>query len=199
MRTIQFLAVSALMFATGCQTVGHQAPGQGTMGAPSASPMRTAAATLPPKGFVDFCRRFPAECSEIADPAGPVALSADRWAELEAVNRAVNRGIRYVSDQRRHGRSEYWTLPDGAGDCEDLALEKRRQLVELGWPRDSLLIALATIPRVGGHAVLVAVTDRGDFVLDVRDGRVRPWDEIPYDWVRRQSPENPRLWLSLRA
>ena len=32
-----------------------------------------------------------------------------------------------------------------------------------------------------------------------RDGAVRPWDEVPYRWMRRQSPDNPRVWLRLQA
>ncbi len=188
-------AIALLLLATACQTSG----GASMSAMATATPMRTAAATLPPKGFVDFCKRFPAQCDEVAEVSGPVTLDATRRAELARVNDAVNRGIRYVADSRSSGQSEYWTLPQTEGDCEDLALEKRRRLIALGWPQDALLIALATVPRVGGHAVLVAVTDRGDFVLDVRDPEVRPWEQVPYRWVRRQSPTNPRVWLSLKA
>ena len=188
-------ALAMLLLAAACQTTG----GTVTSADTTATPMHTAGATLPPKGFVDFCKRVPAQCSEVAAVSGPVVLDDARRAELAAVNRSVNDGIRYVADTRSSGRSEYWTLPQTEGDCEDLALEKRRRLIEMGWPQDSLLIALATVPRVGGHAVLVAVTDKGDFVLDVRDQDVRPWEQVPYRWVRRQSPTNPRVWLSLKA
>lgn len=188
-------ALAMLLLVAACQTTG----GTVTSADTTATPMHTAGATLPPKGFVDFCKRFPAQCSEVAAVSGPVVLDDARRAELAAVNRSVNDGIRYVADSRSSGRSEYWTLPQAEGDCEDLALEKRRRLIEMGWPQDSLLIALATVPRVGGHAVLVAVTDKGDFVLDVRDRDVRPWEQVPYRWVRRQSPTNPRVWLSLKA
>src|SRR3546814_17302540 len=102
---------------------------------------------------LDFCKRFPAECSETAQSGGPVVLDDARWAQLDAVNSDVNRNIHYVADSRTFDRSEYWTLPQGQGDCEDLALEKRRRLIAMGWPRESLLIALANVPRVGGHAV----------------------------------------------
>jgi len=189
-------AIALLLLATACQTTG----GATTMSpTATATPMHTAGATLPPRGFVDFCKRFPAQCTEVAEVAGPVSLDETRRAQLASVNDSVNRGIRYVSDSRSSGRSDYWTLPQTEGDCEDLALEKRRRLIEIGWPQDALLIALATVPRVGGHAVLVAVTDRGDFVLDVRDPVVRPWEQVPYRWVRRQSPTNPRVWLTLKA
>lgn len=195
MRFRRLPIIALLLGLAACQTTG----GGVTDVAVTATPMQTAGAALPPKGFVDFCRRFPAECSEVADASGPVVLDEARRAELAAVNDAVNRGIRYVSDTRSSGRSEFWTLPETEGDCEDLALEKRRRLIELGWPQDALLITLATVPRVGGHAVLVAVTDQGDFVLDVRDPQVRPWEQVPYRWVRRQSPTNPRMWVNLRA
>ena len=195
MRLRTLPAIVLLLLATACQTSG----GTSMSAMATATPMRTAAATLPPKGFVDFCKRFPAQCDEVAEVAGPVTLDATRRAELTRVNDAVNRGIRYVADSRTSGRSDYWTLPQTEGDCEDLALEKRRRLIEMGWPQDALLIAIATVPRLGGHAVLVAVTDHGDFVLDVRDPEVRPWEQVPYRWVRRQSPTNPRVWLSLEA
>src|SRR3546814_10828787 len=81
---------------------------------------------------LDFCKRFPAECSETAQSGGPVVLDDARWAQLDAVNSDVNRNIHYVADSRTFDRSEYWTLPQGQGDCEDLALEKRRRLNAMG-------------------------------------------------------------------
>jgi len=191
MRALLCFCALALLATAGCAT---------TDGSPAASrPMPTGPATLPPKGFVDFCKRHPGECIEVAMSEGPAMLDESRWRQLAEVNDRVNRTFRYVADAGAFGRSDYWTLPTVEGDCEDLALEKRRRLIALGWPPEALLIALAKVPRLGGHAVLVVVTDKGDYVLDSRDGAVRPWDEVPYRWMRRQSPDNPRVWLRLQA
>jgi predicted transglutaminase-like cysteine proteinase len=50
--------------------------------------------------------------------------------------------------------------------CKDYVLVKRRKLIEAGVPRESLLIAIVWTAQEQGHAVLIAHTDRGDFVLD---------------------------------
>ncbi len=191
MRALLFSCALAFLATTGCAT---------TDGAPAASrPMPTGPATLPPRGFVDFCKRHPGECIEVALSEAPAVLDESRWGQLRQVNDAVNRAFPYVPDAGPSGRGDYWALPTVEGDCEDLALEKRRRLIALGWPPEALLIALARVPRLGGHAVLVVVTDQGDYVLDSREGAVRPWDELPYRWMRRQSPKNPRVWVRLQA
>ena len=38
------------------------------------------------------------------------------------------------TDMEMWGREEVWSYPEGIGDCEDYALEKRRQLMALGVP-----------------------------------------------------------------
>jgi hypothetical protein len=47
---------------------------------------------------------------------------------------------------------------------------------------------------LGLHAVLVAHTGEGDFVLDNRSAYVTPWAKAPYIWVKRQSQEDPMRW-----
>lgn len=178
----------ALGFATGaCQT---------TSGPSAGSSMELAGAALPPSGYVDFCKRYPSDCTRTSEAAGPLQLDAQRWGELQRVNGEVNRTIRYVSDGA--GRSETWEYPTEAGDCEDFVLEKRRRLIEAGWPEQNLLIAVAQVPRVGAHAVLVAVTSGGDYVLDVRESSVRRWEDVDYRWLKRQSAENPKIWMNIR-
>lgn len=172
---------------------------QTTSGPAAGSPMRLAGAALPPTGFVDFCKRYPADCVKSSDGAGPVVLDSRRWEQLRRVNAEVNGAIRYVGDDRAaDGPGERWEYPSAAGDCEDFALEKRRRLVGAGWPERDLLIAIAQVPGSVAHAVLVAVTSAGDFVLDVRDARVHRWEDVGYRWLKRQSPDNPRIWMNIR-
>jgi len=47
-------------------------------------------------------------------------------------------------------------LGERYGDCNNYALEKRRELIALGWPRAALLLAAAVTETGEGHLVLVA-------------------------------------------
>jgi predicted transglutaminase-like cysteine proteinase len=96
---------------------------------------------------------------------------------------------------------EYWTYADaqGGGDCEDLALEKRRLLISQGWPADTLLMATVRQWNGEGHAVLLVETDRGEYVLDNESWRIVASSDAPYIWRARQSRERPYVWVSLDA
>jgi predicted transglutaminase-like cysteine proteinase len=48
-----------------------------------------------------------------------------------------------------------------------------------------------------GHAVLTVRTDHGDFVLDNKVNEVKAWTDTPYTFVKRQSAQNPLVWISL--
>jgi len=50
-----------------------------------------------------------------------------------------------------------------------------------------------------GHTILTAKTDRGDFVLDNLADQVRPWDVTGYNFLKRQSQQNPNIWVSINA
>ena len=42
-----------------------------------------------------------------------------------------------MTDMDHWGVVERWNYPDdGYGDCEDYALEKRKLLMQAGWPRE---------------------------------------------------------------
>jgi len=83
------------------------------------------------------------------------------------------------------------------GDCEDYVLEKRRHLITMGWPRSSLLLTAARIENEQKHLVLVAVTDKGDFILDNRSAPVRNWRSLNYRWLGRQSRFHESEWVAL--
>lgn len=52
-------------------------------------------------------------------------------------------------------------------------LLKRRELIALVIPVNTLLMTLVRQANGEGHAVLTVRTDRGDFILDNLDQRVR--------------------------
>jgi predicted transglutaminase-like cysteine proteinase len=154
--------------------------------------------TLPPIGWVQFCGEQPSECRVDSLPASPARIDSRAWREMARINREVNDGIEAVSDLDQWGTLEKWSYPTtGRGDCEDYVLEKRRRLMEAGWPRQALLITVVRDRKGDGHAVLTVRTDRGDFVLDNQDARIRGWTDTGYAFVKRQSEEHPSKWVAL--
>ena len=124
-------------------------------------------------------------------------LSADKWQQLLSVNSYFNTSIVPETDQQLYHVAEYWTYPHGYGDCEDIALAKRRQLIALGWPVSTLLMTVAKEGDGEGHAVLMVRTDRGDFILDNQDSTIRDWKDSPYHFLKRQSQANAGQWVSI--
>jgi predicted transglutaminase-like cysteine proteinase len=102
-----------------------------------------------------------------AKPIRPFVLTAERMSQLQQVNSHVNSTIREVSDLEQYGREDVWALPtSGKGDCEDFALLKRKMLIERGWPSSSLSVAVGATAQGEAHAVLLASTGQGQYVLD---------------------------------
>jgi predicted transglutaminase-like cysteine proteinase len=122
---------------------------------------------------------------------------------VKAINRNVNRRVRQRTDSQIYGVAEYWTRagddPRASGDCEDIALEKRAELIEAGVAADRLFLATVYRPRIGLHTVLVVRMAQGDFVLDSLERRVLPWREARFDWLRLQAPDRPMEWHRLAA
>ena len=170
--------------------------------AQSLPPMTTAALvtneTLPPIGWVQFCGDEPQECDVPVLAPRLAQLDDRRWKQLLRINRDVNDEVEPVSDLEHWGMLEKWSYPtDGKGDCEDYVLEKRRRLIEAGWPRQSVLVTVVRDRKGDGHAVLTVRTDRGDFVLDNQEIRVKAWTDTGYKFVKRQSESHPNKWVSL--
>jgi predicted transglutaminase-like cysteine proteinase len=153
--------------------------------------------TSQPIGHYEFCQRMPGECSLHTLRPQLVTLTNELWSELTAVNDAVNGRIHPMSDQDVFGQPEVWSFATNLGDCEDYVLVKRRELASRGWPLSALLVTVVRQENGDGHAVLTVVTDRGDFVLDNLDGRVRLWTETPYLFVKRQSERDTGAWISV--
>jgi len=158
--------------------------------------MQTGSATNPPVGYIDFCRHFPAECTIHGSDTAEI-LNEQTWRDLQEVNTLVNRIVQPATDQEIYHRDEVWTLPQTYGDCEDYVLLKRKWLIERGWPTSSLLVTVVFDEVGDGHAVLLARTSHGDFVLDNKTDRLRRWYETAYRFVKRQSTEDPNRWVSI--
>jgi predicted transglutaminase-like cysteine proteinase len=148
-----------------------------------------------PAGFVAFCARHPGDCAGQGPAPAFTKLSTERWAELRTVQTDINARILWMPDVATFGESDRWDYPLAWGDCEDIALAKRRALVSLGWPAGNLPLALARLSDGRLHVVLLAITGGGVFVLDnLRPGLARTAD---YRLLARQSRADPSAWISL--
>ena len=87
---------------------------------------------------------------------------------------------------------------DGYGDCEDYVLQKRRMLIQAGWPREALLITVVRDRKDEGHAMLTVKTDKGEFILDNQTDEILPWTDTGYRFVKRQVAVRPEC-LGLRS
>jgi len=157
--------------------------------------------TSVPYGWLDFCGRRPRECHVQRLPATSLKLSSRTWDVLERVNRGVNASIRPVSNLEHWGTIlDHWDYPvDGKGDCKIYALQKRRLLIAQGFPRQALLMTIVREANGEGHTILTVKTDRGDYILDNLVGDIRPWDQTGYQFIKRQSQENPNVWQAVSS
>ncbi|HEY8567253.1 MAG TPA: transglutaminase-like cysteine peptidase [Beijerinckiaceae bacterium] len=151
----------------------------------------------PVAAWLDFCRRHADECAvNTAEPA-TVELTPATWNTIVSVNKRVNARIKPITDQLHWGIVDRWDFPDdGAGDCEDFQLLKRKVLVERGLPRRALRITVVIDDQGEGHAVLMVRTDRGDYILDNKTNAVLPWAQTGYVFVKREGQDS-LAWVSL--
>jgi len=159
--------------------------------------MDTGVRTTQPIGHYQMCQRLPIECNEMTPNAAAYVLTPHTWQMIIDVNNSVDTTIQPRTDMQIYGVAEYWAYPVKYGDCEDYALLKRRVLMEKGIPAGDLLMTVVKQPDGDGHAVLTVHTDRGDFILDNLDARVRLWSETDYRYIKRQSETNSGEWVSI--
>lgn len=151
---------------------------------------------LAPLQFVKFCMNYGAECEP--DAAGQQALPAGERARdmLREVNRAVNDAIT-PTQKPTSPLLARWTVSPDAGDCNDYAVTKRHRLIEMGWPKSALRLAVVRTDSGQGHLVLVVRLNDGDVVLDNLSSSVRSWNAAGYQWISMQSGSNPRFWVAI--
>ena len=185
MRPAGVILLAAIAAAAALPTAAIADPATPPRGQERNSPyMRVFGVTQAPYGFVQFCSRIPSECQQGPMEEQRMSATPQRLAELDNVNRAVNREIAPATDLEVYGQAEYWTIPVHRGDCEDYALLKRKRLIARGWPESSLLM---TVVR----------DEKGDFILDNKIDEVKVWHRTRYDYVMRQSYLNVQIWMSL--
>lgn len=161
-------------------------------------PMQIGDQAPQPSGQVEYCARHAWDCAWRSNPDRLFLIDAEKFAELQKVNTGVNSSLEQVEDVDQYGVKEHWTYPvSGWGDCEDYVLEKRRLLINKGWPAYALLITIVSYRYEDGsskgHAVLTVRTNLGDLVMDLT-GNVMPWQDYPHQFIQRQSPASAVEW-----
>lgn len=187
------------LLAIGIVAVGTAAKAEATSDTSAAAPknafIREFDNTLAPLQFVKFCMNYGAECNADADHLPLPA--ADRAMEtLREVNASVNDAISPVR-KSTDALVARWTVAPSAGDCNDYAVTKRHRLIEMGWPKSALRLAVVLTNGRQGHLVLVVRLSDGDVVLDNLTPAVRPWNAAGYEWISMQSSGNPRFWVAI--
>jgi len=150
----------------------------------------------PPNGWAEFCARYRSDCDVKPSTPRNIVLDSATWDKLVSVNKWANQHIAPMTDRRHWGRVNKWYYAeDGRGDCKDYVLVKRKKLMAAGLPREALLITIVWSRRTRGHAVLIARTDKGDYVLDNLSSKVVLWSNTGYDFVKRQSQSDSNAWV----
>lgn len=196
------MVAGAAIWLSGCQTTGSIGAAHGNVNEGAiikvGAYMPVGQQVVPPFGYVAFCIRNPKECEGGTDAPKAMTMTPARWAELNQINDYVNTNIPQVEDVANYGVNELWSYPnERGGDCEDLALLKRKMLIERGWSPSDVLVTVVREWNGDGHAVLVVDTDKGEYVLDNKNWAIVAWADAPYTWVKRQSRERPYIWVNL--
>ena len=156
------------------------------------------APALAPIGHTRFCLQYKDDCEAqgVDLRRRNIALTVERWNELTTVNREVNRDTK---PQRNEGGllTEKWLISPKVGECHDYAVTKRHELLARGWPSRSLLLSEVIVGSGEHHLVLVVSMKDIDLVLDNLSANVRPVTMTHYQWVRVESPSNPKYWSTV--
>jgi predicted transglutaminase-like cysteine proteinase len=159
--------------------------------------MQTGAITSQPIGHYEFCQTHRPECDIKTKSTVAPRVTDFGWSVIRQVNLAVNSEITPMTDMDLFGKDEVWAYPDGAGDCEDFVLLKRKRLIEKGFSPSDLLITVVRKPDGEGHAVLTVRAAQGDFILDNLENEVRLWTKTPYRFLKRQASFNTGRWVTI--
>jgi predicted transglutaminase-like cysteine proteinase len=197
----RFLALAAFSSAMLAGTAGINSAFAQTAMPVSANAIQVTGHAGPTPAWIAFCAQMPEECAYDASEPARIVLDQTTWKAIVEINERVNDTIIPVTDQDHWGVADRWDYPDdGLGDCEDIQLLKRRMLTEMGLPHRALRMTVVIDELGAGHAVLMARTDRGDFILDNKRKAVLPWQETGYRYVKREGSDNAAwVWLGNQA
>lgn len=160
--------------------------------------MKTTGYTTQPVGHHWYCQKYTSDCRIKSKNTQAPELTRGRWDELVKVNAYSNNTVTPVTDLEAYNTEELWAYPESFGDCEDYVLMKRHMLMQRGWPASSLLITVVRQPNGDGHAVLTVRTNRGDYILDNLEGKIRKWNETPYTYLKRQAENHSGRWITVK-
>jgi predicted transglutaminase-like cysteine proteinase len=175
-------------------------------GMPNSGEPLQATSVLPapqPPGVASYCAQQPPSaaqpfwdsfCNGDATPT-TVALTPDRWDELQSIQTAVDASTTYVP-------SDSWDPLSSAGDCKTFASRTTLALLERGWPAGAVRVATAFVndgsaQNGASHAVVLVDTDHGTIVLDSRQAGPRPWESLSYIWLSAEVPGGHGNWSLL--
>jgi predicted transglutaminase-like cysteine proteinase len=148
---------------------------------------------VPPYAYAVFCHASGYNCQPVP-PADGFEPSERRIAEVRRVNRRVNSDIAYRPDAPATGQVDRWDARVRRGDCEDYALTKREELIDLGWPSRRLLLAMALTEDGVGHVVVIVRLEDSDLVLDNLSNRIVAWHATSHRYLKVQSAADPTRW-----
>ncbi|OGG85916.1 hypothetical protein A2392_00710 [Candidatus Kaiserbacteria bacterium RIFOXYB1_FULL_46_14] len=140
-------------------------------------------------------------CPLLADASGDNLVG--QCMEVQATSQKTDRSalsIPYNVLLLQHMERINREVNSSEGDMLKAALEKRRLLIESGWPRSALLLAYCETDRednVTEHVVLVARFKRGDVVFDGKMLEMLPWQFSPHRFYGIESPLEPTKWLAV--
>lgn len=145
-----------------------------------------------PRDFGLLCKKYDWLCATSGRDA--VLDDAD-LREIESVNLRVNRSTPEISDLAQYGVEDVWALPTSrGGDCEDIAMLKKKELVARGIPPETLSIATVLMRDGENHAVLLARAVSGDYVLDNLTDKILLWSRTDYTYLTVQDNRKPEKW-----
>ena len=128
------------------------------------------------------------------------ARSVQPQRQLQMINEAVNRMIRYASDPDEYGAPDHWatlkeTLTRARGDCEDIAFTKMWALRAAGIEPSAIrLVLVRNFSQNKDHAFLVVAIGSEKFILDNRTDRVLS-DSEPFDHTPMVSLSSEGAWI----
>ncbi|KQP32582.1 transglutaminase [Methylobacterium sp. Leaf469] len=191
--------VGSILLLGGAGTQARPAQDRALAALPDAPALGAGTDARPVAAWNAFCGRHPGECAvDLAEPTRITLTPAVR-STLDGVNRRVNARIRPLTDMAHWGVVDRWDFPDdGAGDCEDFQLLKRRMLVERGLPRRALRMTVVIDDIGEGHAVLMVRTDRGDLILDNKTNAILSGPRTGYTFIKREGQDGP-AWVTLNG
>lgn len=121
---------------------------------------------------------------------------ADKLIQLEEVNKFFNAFIKYASDEKLYGKSNYIasleeTVRVGMrGDCDDYVMAKLQALHYLGWEIQDMKLFFSNVDNGARHVKLFVKLDKTVYVLDSYKKEFRIL-------TTEAKEENPRLASSM--